>query len=243
MEAKAQREVVRYLRKKELLFCAPCNGAKTGPIEKYRLKLLGLEKGVPDLLIFTPSPMNPQYRGIAIEMKADRGGKVSPVQAEYIRRLKEIGWLAEVCYGAEDAIEMIEYFYELPYTMLAQSPSGRGKVDPVDSIASVGAVESQVQDDAGEHGDGGCLSEGVDGANSNGDLLHRSHAPDGWSVISNESVGSVVRGKKRSRVDHDGEPADDARGRSCLPGRGRKNARVRRSEEESLDAGLGIARV
>lgn len=140
-EARAQKLVVQYLRDRGHLFTAPCNGANTGPREKNKLKQLGLEPGVPDLLIFTRSPLNPQYRGLAIEMKAP-GGVVSDRQRAYVTRLQEAGWLAEVCYSAEDAIDLVEAYMELRLGLVDQCAA----LEASDSIVCADA--RQCEDDS-----------------------------------------------------------------------------------------------
>lgn len=67
------------------------------------MKAEGLEAGVPDVLIFS---RHDQYRGVAIEMKAQKG-KVSDRQSEWHRKLSAEGWLVLVCYSAAEAVEAV----------------------------------------------------------------------------------------------------------------------------------------
>jgi hypothetical protein len=99
-----------------LLFAIP-NGAKLPYFEsrsrsgkKYRwspeaekLKAEGLKPGVPDL--FLPVARK-GYNGLFIELKYGRN-KPSEQQVAYLDALSAQGYLAVVCWGAEDAIETI----------------------------------------------------------------------------------------------------------------------------------------
>jgi hypothetical protein len=53
-------------------------------------------------------PIHPLH-GLYIEMKT-RKGKVSPAQRAWQKRLRGMGYAAEVCYGADDAIATIEQY-------------------------------------------------------------------------------------------------------------------------------------
>lgn len=88
----------------ELLFAIP-NGAfffNNWKVIK-KMKAEGLKKGVPD--VFLPVK-NEEYGGLWIEMKVG-SNKASEAQQEWMKRLKEQGYQCEVCYGAEEAIEVI----------------------------------------------------------------------------------------------------------------------------------------
>jgi hypothetical protein len=99
-----------------LLFAIP-NGAKLPYFEarsrsgkKYRwspeaekLKAEGLKPGVPDL--FLPVARK-GYNGLFIELKYGRN-KPSEQQVAYLDALSAQGYLAVVCWGAEEAIETI----------------------------------------------------------------------------------------------------------------------------------------
>lgn len=58
-----------------------------------------------------PCP-NREYHGLFIELKRRDGGKVSMQQKYYIARLNDNGYLAVVCYGAKEAIKIIEEYLE-----------------------------------------------------------------------------------------------------------------------------------
>ena len=96
-------DFARYLDRRGFLYThAPLGGARD-PKEAARLKAIGTKRGVPDFLIFDAGP-----RGVAVEMKRERGGTVSLQQKAWIEALSEIGWNAFVARGAREAIERME---------------------------------------------------------------------------------------------------------------------------------------
>ena len=68
-----------------------------------RMKAEGLRKGVPD--IHLPVARN-GYHGLFIEMKR-KGGRPEEEQIAWLNELRKNGHVAEVCYGTDDAIQVI----------------------------------------------------------------------------------------------------------------------------------------
>jgi hypothetical protein len=69
-----------------------------------RLKEEGVRRGVPDVCL----PVARQGKhGLFIELKAQRG-KVRDEQKEWLAALNEQGYLAVVCWGADEAIATIK---------------------------------------------------------------------------------------------------------------------------------------
>lgn len=83
----------------EYLFAIP-NGGKRNPKEAARMKGMGVKAGVSD--VFLPIPMD-GYHGLWIEMKANTKCKTSDLQKQWIEKMREKGYAAEVCYGWIDA--------------------------------------------------------------------------------------------------------------------------------------------
>lgn len=80
------------------------NGGKRTRIEGAKFKRLGVRAGIPDLFL----PIQKQgYGGLFIELKVDKG-KVSTKQKEWIENLNINGYKAVVCYGFEEAKDIIE---------------------------------------------------------------------------------------------------------------------------------------
>lgn len=72
-----------------------------------RLKMSGVEAGVPDLLLFDPPPIGGSC-GVALELKRREGGRTSEKQKRWLRELEARGWVALVCHGAAEAIRELE---------------------------------------------------------------------------------------------------------------------------------------
>ena len=62
---------------------------------------MGFIKGFPDLMCITPN------KTIYIEMKKQKGGRVSKQQEEVIKKLNDLGHCATVCHGAQSAIKYL----------------------------------------------------------------------------------------------------------------------------------------
>ena len=91
----------------DLLYHVP-NGGSRNRIEAAKLKRQGVKAGVPDLCL---PVARAGWHGLYIEMKA---GKNTPTekQKEWISALRKQGYVAEVCYGWEQAAEVITKYLE-----------------------------------------------------------------------------------------------------------------------------------
>ncbi len=89
----------------ELLYHIP-NGGRRSKVEAVRLKREGVKKGVPDLCL---PVARGNYHGLYIEMKYEKG-KTSKEQKEWLSKLNKQGYKAVVCYGFEEAREIIENY-------------------------------------------------------------------------------------------------------------------------------------
>lgn len=92
----------------KLLYHIP-NGGSRNSIEAYHLKQQGVKAGVPDLCLPVPRGT---YHGLYIEMKV-KGNKPTANQKEWIEKLREQGYKAEVCYGWEEASGVILDYFKL----------------------------------------------------------------------------------------------------------------------------------
>ena len=80
----------------------------TGSAVRGRIqKRMGLRAGCPDLFLAVPCG---EFSGLWLEMKRRDGGRVSPEQADFLLSLKTMGYAAEVCRGAEKAIQAIDKY-------------------------------------------------------------------------------------------------------------------------------------
>ena len=93
-----------------LLFHIP-NGGLRNKATAVRMKAEGVKAGVPDLCLPVPAGI---YHGLFIEMKKrDRSNGLSKEQRNWISMLRSQGYRAEVAYGADDAIRMIEEYLDM----------------------------------------------------------------------------------------------------------------------------------
>lgn len=89
-----------------LLYHIPNEGQRS-PLTGYRLKLQGLQPGVPDICLPVPSV---HYTALYIELKRREGGRVSEAQAGWIAALNRVGCRAVVCRGWDEARAEIERY-------------------------------------------------------------------------------------------------------------------------------------
>lgn len=69
-------------------------------VEGVRMKALGVSAGFPDVFVVLACG---KYHGFFVEMKPEKGGKVTDSQLEWLAHLRSKGYYAEVAKGFEDA--------------------------------------------------------------------------------------------------------------------------------------------
>lgn len=89
----------------ELMHHIP-NGGKRSKSEAVRFRAMGVKAGVCD--IFLPVARG-AWHGLYVEMKA-LDGRLSVVQEKYMTAVKAQGYCCRVCFGAEEAIEVISEY-------------------------------------------------------------------------------------------------------------------------------------
>lgn len=95
----------------ELKYCIHIpNGGYRTKSEAVRFKRAGVKKGVPD--IFLPVARK-GYHGLFIEMKRQKGGRLSPEQKQWLDGMFEQGYLAVRCDGADEAIGMLQRYLSI----------------------------------------------------------------------------------------------------------------------------------
>jgi hypothetical protein len=105
-EAAIQRAIFTHLRTRAapgvFAFHVP-NGGYRLRVEAARLKGLGVRPGVPDVVAI--------HRGqvYAIELKRD-GGRVTDAQIQAIEDIRAAGGHAQVCYGLDCALAVLEHW-------------------------------------------------------------------------------------------------------------------------------------
>lgn len=110
-----QTVVVEFCRVRKIPIFSIPNGThlfgtklqRAGQMRK--LKAEGLSPGMVDVCIPCPTK---KYHGLFIEMKRRDIKKPSKAQEEWIRALNAWGYLAVVCSGAGEAIEVIKSYFK-----------------------------------------------------------------------------------------------------------------------------------
>lgn len=97
----------------ELMYHIP-NEGKRSRLTGARLKEAGLKSGVPD--VHLPVARG-EYIGLYIELKYGRN-KPTENQKRWLRALREARHLTAVCYGWEQAKDLIEQYLALPPTII-----------------------------------------------------------------------------------------------------------------------------
>jgi hypothetical protein len=92
----------------ELLYHNP-NGGSRNKLEAANLKRQGVKAGVPDLCL---PVARGGYHGLYIEMKYGKN-KTSEKQNEWLLALQRQGHVVRVCYGWEQAAEVITKYLEV----------------------------------------------------------------------------------------------------------------------------------
>lgn len=96
----------RFGISEQLLFAIP-NGGQRNIIIAKKLKDEGVRAGVPDLFLAVPRG---EFHGLFVEMKKEKGGRVSDSQKTMIAELSEAGYRVTVCHGFDEARRCIEEY-------------------------------------------------------------------------------------------------------------------------------------
>lgn len=110
-----QAAVVEYLQRRypNVLFFSVPNGAHLAGNASQRaakmnkLKAEGFLPGVSDLIIFEPSG---GYSAMFLEMKRERGGKLSENQAWFLAEVEKRNGFTAVAHGYDEAKELIDTY-------------------------------------------------------------------------------------------------------------------------------------
>lgn len=98
----------KYPRFENILFAIP-NGGKRHITTAMKLKREGALSGVPDVFFAYP---NFPYPGLFLEFKAGKN-KTTPKQDTVINDLRKFGYVVEICYTCEDAMNCIDNYLNL----------------------------------------------------------------------------------------------------------------------------------
>lgn len=109
-EDQEQAKLCKWLRLQRIRFFAIPNGSSRHLLEAIKLKRCGVQPGVPDICIPIPSG---SYHGLFLELKRVKGSKVSDSQLYWMTFLREQGYYAEIAYGADQAISIVDEYLAL----------------------------------------------------------------------------------------------------------------------------------
>ena len=87
----------------ELLYAIP-NGTNKSLTARMKFQAEGLKAGIPDVSFDYPAS---GYHGLRIEFKRRKKSKTSDEQKRKIELLNKHGYKAVVCYGCDEAIEVL----------------------------------------------------------------------------------------------------------------------------------------
>ena len=105
-EYELQKAICRYLDIKynKVFYNGSAGGVWTTWSQGKKMVATGYKSGFPDIFIYEPRG---EYSGLAIELKV-KGNYASPKQKEVLQLLNNAGYLAKVCTGFDNAIEVID---------------------------------------------------------------------------------------------------------------------------------------
>src|ERR1700756_610025 len=99
-----------WLASQRIKFTASANGGKRDYREAAKLKRMGVSPGFPDIEIPLPSG---GYHGLYIEMKREKGGKLSRAQKDWLEYLRSKNYYADVAEGFDEAKKIVLNYLRL----------------------------------------------------------------------------------------------------------------------------------
>lgn len=144
-EKHEQKALATYLDALGLLWYHVPNEAIVKPQYGRERKALGVKAGVPDVIIHERPPRCPAAIGVAVELKStDPTRTASDAQRQWLKDLKERGFVVAVCHGAYEAIKFLcglGFERHGPSTAISGLDPGQGS-DP-DKSAAPRAIQTR----------------------------------------------------------------------------------------------------
>ncbi len=111
-----------YVPEYEMIYHIPNEGKRKNGA---KLKRIGLRKGIPDLCLPVPKM---GFNGLYIELKKDTSKKASKEQKEWLFKLEQQGYATSLCFGADEAINLITAYMNSDYeTFIDNCRNGKGE--------------------------------------------------------------------------------------------------------------------
>jgi hypothetical protein len=108
-----QVALCKLMDKAGIVYIAVPNGGKRTGRDGAAKRAEGMQKGAPDLLIFTRATNG---KPTALELKRDARCRVADVQQVWLWRLGSLGWNQDVGYGLADAVGKLQGLgYDIEY--------------------------------------------------------------------------------------------------------------------------------
>ena len=110
-EYQLQKAVCKYLDLQNVLYCGSMGGQyQVHMSQRIKAKKSGYKKGFPDLFIYEVSKIDKKLNaGCAIELKVGYN-KATNEQRWWRDQLRERGYMAEICTGIDEALEVINNY-------------------------------------------------------------------------------------------------------------------------------------
>ena len=77
--------------------------------EAKRMKATGYKRGFPDVFVYEARG---GFHGLAIELKKEKGGRVSQAQKDWLNALEMRGYKATVAKGFDEAVRVLELYLD-----------------------------------------------------------------------------------------------------------------------------------
>jgi|TARA_R110002020_G_scaffold120575_4_gene274798 hypothetical protein len=108
-EYQLQKAVCKYLDLQNVLYCGSMGGQyQVHMSQRIKAKKSGYKKGFPDLFIYEPIG---KWHGLAIELKTGYN-RATKEQLHWRNELNKRGYVAEICNGIDDTLEVINHYLQ-----------------------------------------------------------------------------------------------------------------------------------
>ena len=108
-EYQLQKAICKYLDLRGVLYCGSMGGNYQPHVSvRMRAKKSGYKRGFPDLFLYEPRG---KFHGLAIELKVGKN-RATKEQLWWRNELNEKGYVAEICTGIDETLEIINRYLE-----------------------------------------------------------------------------------------------------------------------------------
>lgn len=108
-ESDFQKTLAKYLDSVGLDWFHPANGELRNKVTASKLKAMGVKAGVPDIIIINSTT---DFKGICMELKVGKN-KQTTTQLIWESKFLSNGWIYNTYYSLDQAIEDINFYYNI----------------------------------------------------------------------------------------------------------------------------------